>query len=59
MEPFPSGKFTPLAKQQCGETLEDLELVYNLFKIMSDSTLPQAEIHVDYVLKSTQRSEGP
>ena len=48
--PLPQREVYSTGKQQCGETLENLELVYNLFKIMSDITLLQAEIHVDYVL---------
>ena len=38
----PWGNFTPPTKQQCGETLGDLEPVYDLFTIASETTLPEA-----------------
>ena len=41
-DPSPWGNFTPPAKQQCGETLGDLEPVYDLFTIASETTLPEA-----------------
>ena len=37
-DPSPWGKFTPPAKQQCGETLGDLEPVYDLLLITSEFT---------------------
>ena len=45
-------------KQQCGETLGDLEPVYHLFT--SDSiTLSQAVTHVAYTRKSTVKRNEP
>ena len=54
----PWANFIPLVKQQCGETLGDLEPVYHLFT--SDSiTLSQAVTHVAYTRKSTVRRNEP
>ena len=41
-------------KQECGETLGDLEPVYYLFTTMGEITLPQAVTHVSY---HTKRNE--
>ena len=35
-DPSPWGNFTPPTKQECGETLRDLESVYDLFPITSE-----------------------
>ena len=41
-DPSPFGKFTPPTKLECGETLRDLEPVYDLFRITSEFALPVA-----------------
>ena len=46
-------------KQQCGETLGDLEPVYHLFTITGEITLPQAVTHVAYARKGTVRRTEP
>ena len=40
--PLPLGNFTPPTKRKCGETLGDLEPVYDQFPIKSDFALPEA-----------------
>ena len=44
-DPSPWGNFTPPTKQWCGETLGDLEPVYDLFPITSEFTLPETVGH--------------
>ena len=39
-DPSPWGNFTPPTKNECGETLGDLEPVYDLFPITSNFALP-------------------
>ena len=46
-------------KQECGETLGDLEPVYHLFTITGEITLPQAVTHVIYARKRTARRKEP
>ena len=46
-------------KQQCGETLGDLEPVYHLFTITGEITLPQAVTLVSDARKSTVRKTEP
>ena len=41
-DPSPWGNFTPPTKYECGETLGDLEPVYDLFSITSEFGLPAA-----------------
>ena len=45
-------------KQECGETLGELEPVYNLFTITGEITLPQAVIHVSYARKRNVREKS-
>ena len=40
-DPSPCGNFTPPTKYECGETLGDLEPVYDLFSITSEFDLPE------------------
>ena len=40
-DPSPSGNFTPPTKRKCGETLGDLEPVYDLFPVTSELALPE------------------
>ena len=46
-------------KQQCGETLGDLEPVYHLFTITGEITLQQAVTRVADARKSTVRRTEP
>ena len=41
-DPSPWGNFTPPTKHECGETLGDLEPVYDLFPITGEFALPEA-----------------
>ena len=45
-------------KQECGESLGDLEPVYHLFTIMGEITLPQAVTHVSYPKKRNVREKS-
>ena len=58
-DPSPWGKFSPPVKQECGETLGDLEAVYYLFTIASEIILSQTVTHVGYARKSTVRRKEP
>ena len=63
-DPSPWGNFTPPAKQECGETLGDLEPVYDLFPTASEFTLPKSAIQtcgvfVEQVVFLTVNYRGP
>ena len=46
-------------KQECGETLGDLEPVYHRLTITGEITLPQGVTHVAYARESTVRRKEP